>query len=113
MEIDTSNMRHPNKRFRDAADDELKAGWGKLPYDHPDICFGSGSKTNGGCDRALLHNELCHTWFELDMDKIKSGEGVSYKRKELSLIEELDRRGYDLSTLKFSIKMKRKDNATR
>lgn len=84
------------KRYRTpkAKPGQLKAQWGKLPYDTPDLifCWGDGVPK---CDGSLLnsalsgkrHHPFDGTWSD-------------------SLIEELEKRGYDITTLKFSIQKK-------
>jgi len=47
------------------------------------------------CDMKLLHFHLCF-----------GGWNVVEKRHELSLLEELEKRGYDMSTFKFSVRKK-------
>lgn len=58
-----------------------------------DMCIFYGDNTPR-CDRALVMNTLC-----CDQLNWKS-------ESEPSLIEELEKRGYDLDTLKFSIERK-------
>ena len=58
-----------------------------------DMCIFYGDGTPR-CDRALVMNMLC-------------SEKLDWKSElQPSLIDELERRGYDLDTLKFSIKKK-------
>ena len=73
-------------------DGTLTAEWGKLPYDAPDICFTWG-KGCSSADARLLNNALGGKMYS----EIK-------KDYEDSLIEELKARGYDITTLKFSIR---------
>lgn len=51
-------------------------------------------------DVALLHLYLCS-----QRPLVELGQ-INWSKREPSLIEELERRGYDLSTLKFSIQKK-------
>jgi hypothetical protein len=75
---------------------ELRMFYGRLPDDSsPDVCFAWGD----GCskrDGALLH------W----IIGSKRAPAVPGREWEPSLIEELESRGYDLSTISFSIKKK-------
>lgn len=94
----TEKQKKTKKRFGAprAKKGELKLQWGKLPDSKPDICtvWGDGAGHNGA-DSHLLMNYLCNKrpyYMEPKMD--------------LSLIEELEARGYDISTIKFSIQKK-------
>ena len=85
------------KRFSSAKAGEIKLGYGKLPHDNPDICFAWGE----GCSKSdgnFLHYVMCSPRLALDF----SGSGKPYKF-EKSFTEELASRGYDLTTIKFSI----------
>lgn len=84
------------KRFRapKAKDGELKLKWGRLPHDEPDICGAWGD----GCSKRDLHlmfNALCGP-----RNRFNS------TTQDISIIEDLADRGYDLETLKFSIQKK-------
>lgn len=73
------------KRAPRAKAGQLKAQWGKLPDESPDIVYAWGD----GCskrDGALLNYFFTHT-----------------PNKAESLLKELEDRGYDIRTLKFSI----------
>jgi hypothetical protein len=86
------------KRYRKpkVGDEEIKMQMGK-DYGEVDICvfFGKGVPK---CDTKLVLNYICS---EIPNFVIN---GTSEMRP--SLIEELDRRGYDLDTLRISIKKK-------
>lgn len=90
------------KRFRKPKlkDGELRIYWGKVQYDSPDIILAwQGDSTMKG-DTRLLHYHLC----------CKRPDVFSkspFSSMNPSLIEELNNRGYDITTLKFSI-MKKK-----
>jgi hypothetical protein len=79
---------------------ELKAVWGRAERgDAPDIVYAWGEGVNRA-DGRMLHNAL-------------SGERLRPTMKNLggyevdkSFLEELENRGYDLTTLKFSIQKK-------
>jgi len=60
----------------------------------PDMCIFYGDNTPR-CDRSLVMNYLCST-------RLNWQQNV-----EPSLIEELEKRGYDLETLRFSIERKK------
>jgi len=75
-------------------DNELRAGWGKEPYEEPDICVTHGFGCNR-VDSSLLLSALCNPRNRFMSDK-----------QDPSLVEELIKRGYDIETLRFSIKKK-------
>jgi hypothetical protein len=81
------------KRWREpkAKPNQLKAQWGKLKHDSPDLCFAWGDGVNK-CDARLLSNAITSFTFEPG----------SYETRP-SLYDELEKRGYDMTTLKFSI----------
>ena len=72
---------------------QLKAGWGRPgPMQHPDLCYAWGADGADKTDGRILSGA-----FE-DKNNV-------FGR---SLREELERRGYDITTLKFSIQQKPK-----
>jgi hypothetical protein len=74
---------------------QLRMYWGRVDGDSPDVCYMWGGGGANKCDAALLHYHL-------------GTKQLNWKKEiEPSLIEELEKRGYDISTLKFSIEMKR------
>lgn len=73
---------------------ELKAQYGKLRYDEPDICFAWGDGVPS-CDASLLQMYFSSGFY--------TPGNFSHSP---SLFEELEKRGYDLKTLKFSIQKK-------
>jgi len=78
---------------------ELKMQWGKPPGDCPDMWFVGGD----GCDNRdvkFLHYVLASA--RPTMNKDDFGMPVFDK----SVLEQLDERGYDLTTLRFSIMKK-------
>ena len=89
------------KRFRrpKAKPGELKVQWGKLPDDKPDICYVWGGEGASSHDGHLLHGMF-------------SGfEHRKYGRipaQHDGYLAELEARGYDLTTLKFSIRQKKR-----
>ena len=64
--------------------------WGKLPNDSPDIIYSWGEGTDRA-DRALLHHVFGSPRYTYD------------GKTDPGLFDELEARGYDLTTLKFSI----------
>ncbi|MCP3961355.1 MAG: hypothetical protein GY719_26200 [bacterium] len=75
----------------------LKAQWGKLRGYDPDIVFAGGAGTSRA-DRSLLHGALC---CERAYPNHKYPFGIGW---DPALLQELAERGYDLRTLKFSIR---------
>jgi hypothetical protein len=84
------------KRYRmpKVKDNELKLQWGKLPKDEPDICVLLG-KDIPKCDSRLLMNSFSSKRFHPNSFEFED-----------SFLEELEKRGYDIETIKFSIKKK-------
>jgi hypothetical protein len=84
------------KRYRKprAKSGQLKAQWGKLPHEEPDLCFAWGDGVPH-CDAALLQGFLAQKY-------VKPG---TFEFGD-SFLEELEKRGYDIKTLKFSISKK-------
>ena len=82
-------------------DGELRMYWGCDPHDRtPDIMLAWQGDRSMKCDTNLLHYVMCSKKPKINLGKI------DWSTMEPSLIEELDARGYDLTTLKFSIKKK-------
>lgn len=93
------------KRWRapKAKPGELKACWGKLHHYDPDLVFCWGDGTSRA-DSALLYcvfsskrERAAHTEEELRRGRVVFDD---------SFLEELEKRGYDITTLKFSIQKK-------
>lgn len=78
---------------------ELKALWGRADrHDGPDVCYVWGQ----GVDRA--DGRLLHTYLSTErMTYAFPSMDIKY---EPSLLDELEARGYDITTLKISIKKK-------
>lgn len=97
-----SARRMADKRWRvpKAKPGELKAQWGKLPHDSPQLCYVWGEGV-AKADSHLLHCTLTVDW-PIRNWKEKGGP-IEY---EPSFVKELEARGYDLTTLKFSIQKK-------
>jgi len=93
------------KRFRSPKlkDGELRMYWGKPDqHDNPVIVLAWQGTRYMKADTALLDFALC-------CKKPNPHKVPIFSVMEPSLLEELDARGYDLTTLKFSI-MKKKGN---
>lgn len=90
----------PKRRIRwrspKAKPGELKLVYRKLPDENPDICtvWGDGAGHNGA-DSALLFNVFCNKRTRFDS-----------KILDPSFVDELKERGYDITTIKFSIQKK-------
>lgn len=96
------------KRYRrlQAKPGELKAQWGKAEtYEDPDLCYawGAGIRT---CDGRLLHSALTQKWSRTNYDAPLGSPRFMWSVYDPSFVEELESRGYDLTTLKFSIQKK-------
>jgi hypothetical protein len=89
------------KRYRrpKTKEGQIVAQLGKVDGDI-DICIFYGDNVPR-CDRALVLNALCGGRMRFDFDNQRPAF-------DPSLIDELDARGYDLDTLRFSIERKTK-----
>lgn len=76
---------------------DLVAWWGKIKGESPDICF--------HWDKHVADGHLLH-YFLTRPDVDRHGNVMK------SFIEELESRGYDITTLKFSIQRKKIDETT-
>jgi hypothetical protein len=81
-----------------AKKNQLKAQWGKLPHESPDLIFSNGEGTSSA-DRSLLYYMFCSDRQRWDYEK----NGMAF---DPSFVKELENRGYDIKTLKFSIQKK-------
>lgn len=82
-------------------DGELRMYWGRPDrWDRPNIVLAWQGNSMMKRDTALLHYMMCSK-----RPKIESGR-VNWGVMEPSLAEELEARGYDITTLKFSIMKK-------
>lgn len=89
-----------------AKDGELRAKWSRAElYNNPDICYAWGK---GSCksDSHLLHNVLSSPRIRSKIAPA-GGNYLDYIEYGPSFYEELESRGYDLTTLKFSIQKKK------
>jgi hypothetical protein len=80
-------------------DGELRMYWGKPEYCEPDVVLAWQGDSRMKADTALLHMIMCSK----RPDPLKL---PIFSIMEPSLIEELIARGYDITTLKFSIMKK-------
>jgi hypothetical protein len=80
-------------------DGELKIYWGREPHGNPDIMFAWQGDRSMKRDTRLLHYMMASQHPDPFVKPL-------FSKMKPSLFEELDARGYDLSTLKFSIKKK-------
>ena len=86
-------LRKPNLK-----DGELRVYWGREPHDStPDVMFAWQGERAMKRDASLLHYHLASKRPDLSAQPL-------FSKMIPSLIEELDARGYDLKTLKFSIR---------
>lgn len=84
---------------------ELRVGWGAAERgDLEDVCYAWGGEGANKSDAHLLHNAIGSSRFSPSFER--PGYTV-----EPSLIEELAERGYDLSTLRISIRKKAAEGA--
>lgn len=74
----------------------LTMQWGKVPHDEPGICTTWGE----GCAKG--DSNLLFYYFGSKRPPTVFDKGVW----QPSLLDELDRRGYDMTTLKFTIQKK-------
>ena len=90
------------KRFRTPklADGELRIYWGREPHDRtPDVMFAWQGDRSMKHDTNLLHYMMASKHPDTSVTPL-------FSKMRPSLFEELDARGYDLTTLKFSIMKK-------
>jgi hypothetical protein len=81
-------------------DGELRIYWGRDPHDRtPDVMFAWQGDRTMKHDTNLLHYVMATKHPDPNVTPL-------FSKMMPSLFEELDARGYDLTTLKFSIKKK-------
>ena len=88
-------MKPKRLRAPNAKPGELKAQWGKLRHCDPDLCFAWGE----GCskrDAALLN-------MHFGSERPDPLASPIFSKMIPSLLAELESRGYDVTTFKFSI----------
>ena len=78
-------------------DGELRVYWGRPDrHDYPDVVLAWQGDRGMRADTALLHSYLCS-------QRPNPHKKPIFSVMEPSLVEELTARGYDITTLKFSI----------
>lgn len=93
-------------RSRKLRPGELRVYYGRLSDDPtPDIVYSNGPGTHH-CDRAYLHYAFGCKRMERNEDAPALSSFYEKIKFSPSLLEELELRGYDLTTLEFSIKKK-------
>ncbi|WP_374349202.1 hypothetical protein [Chitinimonas sp.] len=87
------------KRFRrpKLKDGELRVYWGKLPHDCPDVIFAWQGETSMKGDSRLLHYYLAGQQPDPFVTPL-------FSKMRPSLIQELEARGYDITTIEFRIR---------
>jgi hypothetical protein len=95
------------KRFRrpKLKDGQLLVYWGRLPHDEPDIIYSWQGDSSMKRDSSLL----CYHFGSRRPDPLAK---PLYSKMEPSFLEELELRGYDLTTLRFSIMKKTANSET-
>lgn len=78
---------------------ELKVQWGKLPSESPGLCYVWGEGVPNA-DATLLHDVLSSPRYR----PLQS----LHEAPDPSFLKELEARGYDLSTLRFTIQKKQR-----
>lgn len=85
----------------------MKVFWGRADrWDSPDVCVAWGGGGSNGRDARLILNVI--NGERMARDWSKPGGPTIWER---SLIKELEARGYDITTLKFSIERKKDGNS--
>jgi hypothetical protein len=81
------------KRYRSpkVVEGQIKLQRGRIDGEAPDMCIFYGDNVPR-CDRSLVMNSLCFDTFDSGRNELSP-----------SFVDELESRGYDLDTLKFSI----------
>jgi hypothetical protein len=89
-------------RRRAAKPGQLIAYWGKTSrHDAPDVCIAWGGDGAVRADGHLLYGALCAKRIE---PCLRSESPIGSDHRFIhSFVEELERRGYDLTTLRFSV----------
>ena len=85
---------------------ELHIYYGKIDRSStPDIIYHNGPGTNH-CDKSLLHSVMGCESQHLNLEAPLCSTRVNWTTYEPSLFEQLESRGYDLTTLRFYIRKK-------
>jgi hypothetical protein len=93
------------KRVPKAKPGQLIVTWAHRKCDGPDLYFINGGSGATQWDRALANYAFCapRIRFVYGEEAAKIGSDTDF---EPSFVEELEKRGYDLTTLRFSIQKK-------
>ena len=83
-------------------DGELMVYWGKLPHDDPDVIYAWHGDASMKRDSAALH-------YYFGCQRPDPQVTPIFSKMLPSLMEYLESRGYDITTLKFSIMKKQVD----
>ena len=84
---------------------QLRLWYGRIDGDSPDVCGGWGGAGADKCDSHLMMGLFTSKRLALVYGEEARKLGSNYKW-ERSFIEELEARGYDISTIQFSIQRK-------
>lgn len=95
------------KRYRrpKIKDGELRAQWGRVDGNEPDLCYYWGPGISK-CDSHLLHNTLSGKECSTNWDAPLGSPRILWTKYGNSFIKELEERGYDLTTLRFYVRKK-------
>ena len=95
------NKQNPIKRLRKPKlkDGELRVYWGQIPGDPPDVILAWQGERIMKRDTKMLRSFMCSPRPDPFAKPI-------FSKMDPSMIQELEARGYDLTTLKFSIMKK-------
>lgn len=77
----------------------MRIYWGKLPGENPGVLYAWQGNVSMKRDSKLLSHYFETRWPDLFAKPL-------FSKMEPSLLEELEARGYDITTLKFSINKK-------
>lgn len=84
----------------------LQVYYGRVDGEPPGICYQYGGSGADRCDSHLMHGVFGSPRLELCFSEEDRRKHGPYKWGP-TLIQELEKRGYDISTLRFSIEQKR------
>lgn len=103
------------KRYRKlvARPGEIRVKYTKAEsYDSPDVCVAWGGQGAYKCDAHLILGAFCSKQIELIYDPVDKQKnfGQPYKFGP-SLVQELEERGYDITTIEFRIRKKNIDGS--
>lgn len=95
------NAPQVKRRLKKLKDGTLEVYYAKHPDDGCDVIYQNGDGTSSA-DRALLYYI-----FGCERQRVPMGKTWLEAEYEPSLVDELVKRGYDITTLKFSIRKRR------